>query len=213
MNPSLYVQSEINIKKFKKGKRLSKTGLDFVCQVEERDTGKLYAAKVINCGDDEELCDEIIEHDIRVKMHIKHPTIIKFIGYSRYDFHEEHNITVIMELMKNGSLADVIRNIQNKNIPKNYTNTSRQMIIIGIAKGMKYIQERQIIHKNLKATNILLDDQFQPHITDFGIEKFNASNHLSSQNQFGFSIPYQSPEVLKNLPYDKKVDVFKINFS
>ena len=70
----------------------------FVYQVQEKKSGGLYAAKIINCDGDEDKCDEIVKREVSIIMYTKHPTIIKFIGYLKIDFHEENNITIIMEI-------------------------------------------------------------------------------------------------------------------
>lgn len=52
---------------------------------------------------------------------------------------------------------------------------TRHQIIIGIARGMQYLHEEsnlRIVHRDIKASNILLDDKFQPKIGDFGLARF-----------------------------------------
>ena len=201
-------QAEIDIKKFKKIKRISKGGFGVVYKVEEKETGELFAAKIIDCDDDEEMCNQMIKREISIMMYARHPTIIKFIGYSKLDFHEENNITIIMELAKNGSLKNVIKKIQEGDGPKDYTNTSRQIILVGVARGMKYLHDRSIIHRDLKTDNILLDEDFRPHISDFGLSKFIEAGHTRSQTKFGGTLQYEAPEILQGLKYDQKVDVY-----
>lgn len=57
-----------------------------------------------------------------------------------------------------------------------YMNWStRYQIIIGVARGLQYLHEDcplRIIHRDIKASNILLDDKFQPRIGDFGLARF-----------------------------------------
>ena len=142
-------------------------------------------------------------------MNIKHPTIIKFVGYSKKDFLNEKNITLIMDYAKNGSLCNVIKKIQeNCKLNDLYTNTSRQIILIGIARGMKYLHDRNIIHRDLKLDNILLDDDFHPLITDFGMSKFFETGHTYSQSQYGGTISYIAPEIFRNDPYGPEADVY-----
>ena len=181
---------EINLKNFKKGKRLNKGGFGVVYEArskipDENKKYKIYAAKILDCGDDEEQCNKLIEREVGIMMCVNHPTIIKFIGYSKLDFHNENNLTIIMELAKNGSLSDVLKSIQQNDGPSNYTNTTRQIILIGISRGMKYLHDLNIIHRDLKAGNILLDDDFYPHIADFGMSKFYEVGHSYSQSLFG----------------------------
>lgn len=204
----MYLKGEVDIKRFKKGKRVQKGGFGIVYQVEEKETGIIYAAKIIDCGDDEQACNTIIEREVGIMTLAKHPTIVKFIGYSKLDFHDENNVVIIMELAKNGSLSNVIKSIQENNGPKDYSNTSKQIILVGIARGMKYLHDRGIIHRDLKTGNVLLDEKFCPKITDFGMSKSMEFGHSYSQSQYGGTIPYQAPEILRNTPYDRKIDVY-----
>lgn len=199
---------EIDIKNFKKGKRISKGGFGIVYQVEEKATGNLFAAKVIDCDDDEEKCSQMIRREISIMINANHPTIIKFIGYSKIDFLEENNITIIMELASKGSLKEVLKKIQEHDGPKDYTNTSRQIILIGVARGMKYLHDRNIIHRDLKTDNILLDDYFHPRITDFGLSKNFETGHSHSQTTFGGTLFYEAPEILRGEKYGIEVDVY-----
>ncbi|KAK8846489.1 hypothetical protein M9Y10_020512 [Tritrichomonas musculus] len=201
-------QGEIDINKFKKGKRISKGGFGVVYKVEEKKTGNFFAAKVIDCDDNEERCNEMIKREISIMINANHPTIIKFIGYSKVDFQEENNVTIIMELATNGSLKEVLKKIQGNDGPKDYTNTTRQIIIVGVARGMKYLHDRNIIHRDLKTDNILLDEYFHPHITDFGLSKIIELGHSHSQTKFGGTLVYEAPEILREEKYDKKVDVY-----
>lgn len=208
MNRISLSKNEIDIKKYKKINRINKGGFGIVYKVEEKETREFFAAKVIDCNDNEDECNEIVNREVGIMMYVSHPTLIKFIGYSKYDFLGERNITILMELANNGSLRDVLKNIQQNYGPNDYTNTSRQIILVGICRGMKYLHDRNIIHRDLKAENILLDDDFHPHITDFGLSKFLEIGHSHSQTKFGGTLSYEAPEILKKIPYDKKVDVY-----
>lgn len=63
-------------------------------------TGKLFAAKIIDCDDDLDQCNKTIDREIKIMVCANHPTIVKFIGYSKQDYHDEYNITIIMELAR-----------------------------------------------------------------------------------------------------------------
>ena len=60
-----------------------------------------------------------------------------------------------MELAQNGSLSELIKNLMNSNGPSDYTNTTRQIIIAGVARGMKYLHDNRIIHRDLIKSKIL----------------------------------------------------------
>lgn len=89
-----------------------------------------------------------------------------------------------------------------------YDNTTRQKILIGIARGMIYLHKNYIIHRDLKPGNILLDDDFNPHITDFGLSKVHVTGRSQNQTQaLGTSI-YMAPEVIEGTGYNWKADVY-----
>lgn len=201
-------QFNIDIKKYKKGKKIKRGGFGSVYYVTNIETGSEYAAKVIDCCDDQEQLNKIFDREVKIMMNINHPTLVKLIGYSTVDFHDEQNMTLIMELAVNGSLQDVIEKIQANFGPHDYTNTSRQIILIGIARGMKYLHDRYIIHRDLKAGNVLLNDNFYPLITDFGMSKIMEVSHTYNQSIYGGTVPYMAPEIHKGLPYGPKADVY-----
>ena len=109
---------EIDLKRFKKLKRISNGGFSLIYQIQEKKTGELFEAKVINCQDDEDKCNEMANREVSRLMNTKHPTIIKFIGYSKLDFYNENNVAIIMVLAKNGSLREVLRQIYQNDGPK-----------------------------------------------------------------------------------------------
>ena len=74
-----------------------------------------------------------------------------------------------MDYMKEGSLASLIEKELKSLCPSNYDNTKRQIILVGIARGMMLLHNKHIIHRDLKPENILLDSDFHPRITDFDI--------------------------------------------
>ena len=202
------VDNEIDINKFKKSKRIGKGSIGTVYKIEEKTSSNIYSAKIIDCSDDEEKVTKIINQEIIPMMSRNHPTLIKFIGYSKIDFQEENNVTLIMEYAKNGSLANVIDSFQKNNPIAEYSNTTRQIIIAGIAKGMKLLHEKNYMHCNLNPNNILLKEKFHPIITDYYIAKINNIDQSFKKINFNENIKYQAPEIIKDQSYNNKVDVY-----
>lgn len=65
-------------------------------------------------------------------------TFINFLGYS-FEKNKYEKLTVIMEKATNKSLQELFEDIQRNRDPYKYNNTLRQIILIGIARGMKYL--------------------------------------------------------------------------
>lgn len=201
-------QSKVDINQFKKVKRINKGGFGTIYSVQNKKDGKIYAAKIIDCGDDEDQCKKIIDREVSIMLSVQHKTLIKFYGYSILDFQDEHNVTIIMEFAVNKSLSELFERIQNDSIPEMYTNTNRQILLIGISKGLKYLHDRNIIHKEVKSGNILLDSEFRPFITDFGMSKYFNVGHSYSQSLYTGTLAYMPPEIIDGKPYDRKADVY-----
>lgn len=200
-----YTKCGIDIKQFKKTNKKGKYGgFGAVFEVEDLKTNKLYAAKIMTTN----YTEESINHEIGILMFANHPTIIKFIGFSFKDFSNDDRVTIIMELAENGSLSDVLEKVRSNQIPEDYNNTTRQIILIGITRGMKYLHDRKIIHRDLKPGNILINKDFHPLISDFGMSKFFKPDESNDQSKWGGSYSYMAPEIINGLNYNQKADVY-----
>lgn len=187
---------KLDIKKFKKIKKIKSGGFGSVYKVENEDTKQILAAKTLKDHRIGDKYDRMAQREIEVMIKCKHPTIIKFYGYSLKDFHDENNVTIFMELAENGSLADLIKKSRKGLMDALFTNTQKQIILIGIAYGMMYLHKHRIFHRDLKPDNILLDNNYYPHITDFGLSKFYDSAYIISQSDYCGTCIYMAPEIL-----------------
>ena len=198
---------KINLKDYKILKELNRGGFGIVYKIRNKNTNVVLAAKVILSGNSEKM-QKMIDREINIMIRVAHPTIIKFFGFSLEDFSENQNVTIIMDFAKRGSLSDILKLISRGLTPEEYDNTTRQIILIGVAYGMKHIHDQHAIHRDLKPENILIDEYFHPHISDFGLSKFCKVGHSKEQTTFGGTFEYMAPEIIRNQPYDGKVDVY-----
>ena len=151
----------VDIRNFIKGKKICSGGYGDVFLTQYLSTGEYYAAKVLKRDPSKPQTQKLIENEVKIMMNINHPTIIKFLGYSLLDFNLANNVTIFMELAKNQALDNILEKIQKSENPKGYDNTTRQIILIGVACGMKYLHNNSIVHRDLKSNNILLDSNYQ----------------------------------------------------
>ena len=101
-----------------------------------------------------------------------------------------------MKYATNGSLQDIL----NKQCPQDFTNTSRQIIMIGVARSMMLFSKNKIFLGNLNPSKILLDENYYPHLTDFYESKLN-------NDHFEFCL-YSDPNLLNNSNLNEKSDVY-----
>lgn len=121
---------------YKKEKHLGKGGYGKVDLMENIETKqKLARKKIFFDSSDEETSTKRIEQEINILKFVNHPTIVKLYGYK----YQEKKIYIFMEYAKNESLQKYLYNNKTK---KSFKNTERQKILIGIARGMKYLHDR-----------------------------------------------------------------------
>lgn len=102
------------------------------------------------------------EREAKIMASCDFPNIMKLFGVC---FNVE-NYAIVMDFMAKGSLYNLLQTEKNLS----WTPTLWE-ISIGIAKGLEYLHKRSIIHGDLKSLNILIGDNYQPRISDFGLSQ------------------------------------------
>lgn len=196
----------IELKDFTIVDTLGSGGFGVVHLVEEKSTGKLFAAKVSQkecktVQDQKSLFQEILSYS-----KIKNNAILSLYGFNLLNFKGDHYPTIILPYMPNKSLDKLIK--ENKAFPL----SKRYIILLGIAKGMKYLHSIKIIHRDLKPGNVLLDEKYRPYISDFGTAKLseNSFSKLKMDTYTGTEI-YMAPEVIKGESYTHKIDIYSFS--
>ncbi|XP_074292300.1 receptor-like cytosolic serine/threonine-protein kinase RBK2 [Silene latifolia] len=163
--------------------------------------GRLVAVKRISKGDPEELAADFLS-ELGIIVHVNHPNIAKVIGYG-----VEGGMHLVLDLSPNGSLESVLRGSREK-----LQWDIRQKIAVGSAEGLYYLHEgcqRRIIHRDIKSANVLLTEDFEPQISDFGLAKWlpDQWTHLTVA-KFEGTFGYLPPEFFMHGIVDEKTDVF-----
>ncbi|KAG8363791.1 hypothetical protein BUALT_Bualt19G0059100 [Buddleja alternifolia] len=165
--------------------------------------GQLVAVKRLNKGRSEEEEDVLnFLCEIGIIAHVNHPNTAKMIGYG-----VEGGRYLVLKLSSLGSLGSLLHSSKEK---PNWG--MRYKIILGTAQGLLYLHEncqRRIIHRDIKADNILLSEDFEPQICDFGLSKWlpkqwSHRNAIKFEGTFG----YLAPEYFTHGMVDEKTDVF-----
>lgn len=177
-------------------------------------TGEYFALKQIPCQMLSPVQQEYLNREIKIMAQVSHPSLLSLRGYSTPFNSTKLNdniATIIMDFMENGSLFNVLELARTNQDMPYWNPTTKNKMLIGIASGMKYLHDMKIIHRDLKPENVLLDENFEPKITDFGLSKaVDKFGHTKSQrNTPNIGTPlYMPPEIFSNKPYSFKVDVF-----
>ena len=197
----------INPKDFQLVRAIGTGSYGAVYLVVDPKTGKYYAMKYIQCNMMTQTQHQYLLREIEIMSRANHPALLALRGYS-LPMGGETTATIITDYMSQGSLFDMIIAEQNHQAPVKYNETRKNIIIIGIATGMRYLHSRQIVHRDLKPENILLNDNLEPCIGDFGFSKISKNKDgQNNTTQIGTPL-YMAPEIFTNSPYDFKVDVY-----
>jgi serine/threonine protein kinase len=109
-----------------------------------------------------------------------------------------------MPYVNHGSLYDYTRT----NAPKGRLDaTQKTLVAIGVAYGMLQLHKANIIHRDLKSMNILLDSRLLPFICDFGIARTVEGKNQALTRDCGTTY-WMAPEQMQSCHYDGKVDVY-----
>ena len=139
-----------------------------------------------------------------------HPGIIPFIGFCKSNENSQHKNVIIFKFAENFSLQHVF-NLIGKGKTLDWWNIERKYLFIyGIAQTMNYLHSLMRVHKALTPSNILIDENFEPQISDFSQSMFFPKFEFTNENMKKYNlIYYTDPYILKNNGrFHQKSDVF-----
>ncbi|XP_022895467.1 G-type lectin S-receptor-like serine/threonine-protein kinase LECRK3 [Olea europaea var. sylvestris] len=142
------------------------------------------------------------ETEMKVIGKTHHRNLVKLLGYC----HEGANWLLVYEYMKNGSLADILFNHENR-----LCWEERIRVACDIARGVLYLHEEcetQIIHCDIKPQNILMDEHRCAKISDFGLAKLLKKDQTNTYTGIRGTLGYVAPEWHRKLPVTVKADVY-----
>lgn len=208
----------LNLDKFSKEKYINEGSFGVVYKVINKEDGKEYAAKISKSEISEEIEDDMIinlAREVNILSKLDHPSILSFIGYSPKNFKNKPHPVIVTEFSSGGTLEDAIE-LENNNLSKDGWNDTKKLInIYGIASSLQYLHSLNIIHRDLRPSNVLLDDSLFPKLADFGLSKEITDENIESKISSGFkgTPAYAAPEIWNNNKYTKACDVYAFAFT
>ncbi|XP_059660546.1 probable LRR receptor-like serine/threonine-protein kinase RKF3 [Cornus florida] len=138
--------------------------------------------------------DESFTHEVEVIASVRHVNLVALRGYCTATTPlEGHQRIIVCELMNNGSLHDHLFGMRERKL----SWPIRQKIALGTARGLAYLHygaQPTIIHRDIKASNILLDERFEPKVADFGLAKFTPEGMTHLSTRVAGTMGYVAPE-------------------
>jgi serine/threonine protein kinase len=170
--------------------------------VRNRETGEELAVKTLiipRTAHRDEVQKQFMS-ELQALLQLDHRCIVQVKGCSLPTATE--GPTIITEYVGGGTLKILLRS--DVTHPRWWNATRKVITIMGIVLGMEFIHSKNLIHRDLKPTNILLDDDHNVKISDFGSSRIYQVDVTLT----GAGTPlYMAPEVLEG-HYDQKVDVY-----
>ncbi|CAA6666067.1 unnamed protein product [Spirodela intermedia] len=188
---------DFHLEDFETVKVIGKGSGGIVQLVRHKWTGKFFALKGIQMNVQEEIRKQIVQ-ELKINQASQCPHVV--VCY--HSFYHNGIISLVLEYMDRGSLADVLRHV--KIILEPYLAVVCKQVL----KGLVYLHnEKHVIHRDIKPSNLLVNEKGEVKITDFGVSAVLASS-MAQRDTFVGTYNYMSPERISGSSYDYKSDIW-----
>eukprot|EP01083_Nonionella_stella_P037679 102693_1 len=206
------------------GATLGKGGYSWVKRGQDIKTGKIVALKFMEKADVSWVKEQAkqVETEIEALKNIRHQNVMKLYAYNlnaQYPLaavpedgkkraeEQEYidTILLVLEYAPGGELFDILY----------YTSALKEVVartyFKQIVNGLEACHNANVVHRDLKPQNLLLDAKYNLKITDFGLSKIIQSDaDAIMKTTYVGTRGYQAPELLLNQKYDLKCDIFSV---
>ncbi|CAI9110286.1 OLC1v1010284C1 [Oldenlandia corymbosa var. corymbosa] len=163
--------------------------------------GSVVAVKKLNIRSGRAKAE--FESEVRLISNVHHRNLVRLLGCAN----KGAELLLVYEYMANGSLDRFLYGEKRGFL----SWKQRSNIILGTARGLAYLHEQYhvcIIHRDIKSSNILLDDDFLPKIADFGLAKLLPDDQSHLSTRFAGTLGYTAPEYAVHGHLSEKVDTY-----
>lgn len=158
--------------------------------------GQDVAIKILRGVQDDSVQFQEFLQEVGIMRKVRHRNVVQFIGACT----RKPNLCIVFEFMRGGSVYDYIRKVGHLRI------AMVLRIAVEVCRGMDYLHKRKIVHRDLKAANLLLDEHGTVKIADFGVARvLDGAGVMTAETG---TYRWMAPEVIEHKPYSEKADVF-----
>jgi len=149
------------------------------------------------------------EKEFRVEVeaigHVRHKNLVRLLGYCV----EGVNRMLVYEFVNNGNLEQWLHGAMRQRGV--FTWENRMKVVTGTAKALAYLHEAiepKVVHRDIKSSNILIDDEFNGKVSDFGLAKLLGSDKSHITTRVMGTFGYVAPEYANTGMLNEKSDVY-----
>ncbi|OAY35705.1 L-type lectin-domain containing receptor kinase IX.1 [Manihot esculenta] len=186
---------------FSRERRLGRGGFGAVYKGYNIHSGKAFAVKKITKRSNIDVRNEYMA-EVKIISQLRHRNLVPITGWC----HEKGEFLLVYEFMPNGSLDS---HLFKKKIP--LTWTARYRIALGLANALLYLHEgpeRCVLHRDIKASNIMLDSNVEARLGDFGLALFMEPDLGPETRGLAGTNGYMAPEYIRTRRASKESDVY-----
>ncbi|XP_022993860.1 serine/threonine-protein kinase STY8-like isoform X1 [Cucurbita maxima] len=158
--------------------------------------GHDVAVKILRSEDLNDDLEDEFNQEVAILRKVQHKNVVRFIGACTNSPH----LCIVTEYMPGGSLYDYLH--------KNHCVLKLSQLLkfaIDVCEGMEYLHLNDIIHRDLKTANLLMNTQHVVKVADFGVARYQSQGVMTAETG---TYRWMAPEVINHLPYDQKADIF-----
>lgn len=158
--------------------------------------GQDVAIKILRGVQDDSVQYQEFLQEVAIMRKVRHRNVVQFIGACT----KKPHLCIVFEFMKGGSVYDSLRTVGT--FPMN----DILRIALEVCRGMDYLHKIKILHRDLKAANLLLDEHGTVKIADFGVARVIDSQGVMTAETGTYR--WMAPEIIEHKPYGEKADVY-----
>jgi serine/threonine protein kinase len=186
---------------YEKGESIGSGGYATVFEGILKCNGRKIAVKLLDHWNSEVKNQRAFVRELVLLNACRHTCVVPLIGFHFGNSRKNESPGLVTELMANGHMYEAIQ----KRVP-GFNHVKRAKCVYGIAETMRFIHSKNVFHRDLKLSNVFLNDNMEPVIGDLGSAKLFL-DFVDPTLKVG-TFTYMAPEMCGPDPYGKEIDVF-----